>query len=58
MKTRRFMSLMDAVIWVAERDRPCVGNDCDLGAPCKRHARTIELGTRLWRRQLAREVTP
>lgn len=50
----RFMSLMDAVIWVSERDRKCIGNDCDLGAPCKRHDRTYSLGLRLWKRQLVK----
>ena len=28
-------------------DKPCIGEPCDLDAPCKRHARTVALVFRL-----------
>jgi hypothetical protein len=61
VKIRKFMTLIDAIMWAAtDLRRPCSERQpadyCDEGRPCHRHARVAELGGKLWRRQLRREA--
>lgn len=56
-KIRKFMTLIDAIMWVAtDIRRPCSKDrDCDEGRPCHRHGKAHETGAALWRGQLRRE---
>lgn len=31
-------------------DRPCRGGECDMDDPCPRHAKTLQIADRWWRR--------
>ena len=45
MNTHKKVSLA-----IKHMDKSCIGEPCDLEAPCKRHNRTIEVVMRLARR--------
>jgi hypothetical protein len=36
---------------IKHTDKPCIGEPCDLDAPCKRHARTVSLVERVFKKR-------
>jgi hypothetical protein len=47
-ESERLVVIASDIAWT-HGHRPCIGNDCDLDAPCDRHRRTTEVVMRLIR---------